>query len=249
MKRTLIPAAIAGLVVAGSWLPAAQAADKSLKSESDKVSYSMGLLFGQRMQGDLPELDMDKFIKGIKDGYNKDGKPLMSQDEVRQTLQQFQQKQRKEQMEKFQKQAEKNAKESKDFLEKNAKKDGVKKTDSGLEYKVIEEGTGPKPSANDKVTVDYTGTLINGKVFDSSRERGEPVTFKLSDVIPGWTEGLQLMKEGARYKFFIPPDLAYGPGGNRTIGPNQTLIFDVKLIKVNPKDESGSSDSKSDSGK
>jgi len=103
-----------------------------------------------------------------------------------------------------------------------------------LQYEVLEAGNGPQPGASETVTVHYTGELLDGEVFDSSRERGEPVSFRLDQVIPGWTEGLQLMNEGARYKLYIPSNLAYGPGGNRTIGSNETLVFDVELLVVNP---------------
>lgn len=120
-----------------------------------------------------------------------------------------------------------------EFLEENAKKDSVKVTESGLQYMVLKEGKGAKPGATDTVTVHYTGTLIDGKVFDSSVERGEPATFPLNRVIPGWTEGLQLMSEGSKYRLFIPSELAYGErGAGDDILPNSTLIFDVELIKV-----------------
>ena len=119
-----------------------------------------------------------------------------------------------------------------EFLEENAKNDSVKVTESGLQYMVLKEGTGAKPGPTDQVTVHYTGTLIDGTVFDSSVERGEPATFPLNRVIKGWTEGLQLMSEGSKYRLFIPSDLAYGTEGNGDILPNSTLIFDVELIKV-----------------
>ena len=120
-----------------------------------------------------------------------------------------------------------------EFLEKNAQNDSVKQTKSGLQYMVIKEGNGIKPSATDTVTVHYTGTLIDGTVFDSSVERGEPASFPLDKVIPGWTEGLQLMSEGSKYRLFIPSELAYGSqGAGDQILPNSTLIFDVELIKV-----------------
>ena len=123
-----------------------------------------------------------------------------------------------------------------EFLEENAKNDSVTQTESGLQYMVLKEGTGAKPGPTDEVTVHYTGRLINGTVFDSSVERGEPATFPLDKVIPGWTEGLQLMSEGAKYRLFIPSELAYGEkGAGEQILPNSTLIFDVELIKVNKK--------------
>ncbi|NRB70265.1 MAG: FKBP-type peptidyl-prolyl cis-trans isomerase, partial [Vibrio sp.] len=135
------------------------------------------------------------------------------------------------------------AKEGKAFLEENAKKDGVKVTESGLQYEVIEAGEGDSPSEDDIVEVHYEGTLVNGEVFDSSYERGEPTVFPLNRVIPGWTEGLQLMKEGAKYRFVIPAELAYGDrevGGQ--IPPNSTLIFTVELLDVKDKPESDKSE-------
>ncbi len=120
-----------------------------------------------------------------------------------------------------------------EFLDLNAKKEGVKTTPSGLQYKVISEGSGKAPKATDTVTVNYRGTLIDGSEFDSSYKRGEPASFPLNGVIPGWTEGVQLMKEGAKYQFFIPSELAYGKRGMGPIGPDSTLIFDIELIKVN----------------
>ena len=137
--------------------------------------------------------------------------------------------------------AQKNKDAGEAFLAENAEREGVETTESGLQYEVIEEGNGERPTAEDQVEVHYTGELINGEVFDSSREREQTVTFGLNQVIPGWTEGLQLMSEGARYKLYIPSDLAYGPGGNQAIGPNETLVFDVELIAVNPgQDDAGS---------
>ena len=128
-----------------------------------------------------------------------------------------------------------NATIGREFLEENAKNDSVTQTESGLQYMVLKEGTGAKPGPTDEVTVHYTGRLINGTVFDSSVERGEPATFPLDKVIPGWTEGLQLMSEGAKYRLFIPSELAYSKGAGDQILPNSTLIFDVELIKVNKK--------------
>ena len=132
-----------------------------------------------------------------------------------------------------QKAAEDEAKaEGKRFLDENRQKEGIQETASGLQYKVLQEGDGASPDASDQVTVHYHGTLIDGTVFDSSVDRGEPATFRLNQVIPGWTEGVQLMKEGAKYRFFIPQNLAYGPRGQGEIEPFSTLIFDVELIEV-----------------
>jgi FKBP-type peptidyl-prolyl cis-trans isomerase len=135
-------------------------------------------------------------------------------------------------------QAEKAKQEGEAFLAENAKREGVKTTDSGLQYEVLQEGEGKKPTAEDRVTVHYKGTLISGEEFDSSYARGQPVTFPLSNVIPGWTEGVQLMSPGAKYKFYIPSDLAYGErGAGVKIGPNETLIFEVELLSVNDEGE------------
>lgn len=234
MKKTLLSATLAGLVLSGTAAPVL-AADPSLDSEEKKVSYSMGLIFGQRMQSDIPGIDSETFIEGIRDGL-EGADPKMSETEIRETLQSYQRKQQQLQMEQIQELAQNNLKASEEFLAENAEREGVKTTESGLQYEVIEEGSGESPTADDRVKVHYEGTLIDGTVFDSSRERGEPVTFKLSDVIPGWTEGLQLMKEGGRVKLYLPPELAYGPGGNRSIGPNQALIFEVELLEVNPEE-------------
>ncbi|HET7315221.1 FKBP-type peptidyl-prolyl cis-trans isomerase, partial [Salinisphaera sp.] len=143
-----------------------------------------------------------------------------------------------------QKKAASNLEAGQKFLAQNKKKDGVKTLDDGLQYKVIHKGDGPQPDANDSVTVHYTGKLIDGTVFDSSKKRGKPVTFPVNAVIPGWTEALQLMHAGGEYKLFIPPDLAYGErGAGSQIGPNETLIFDVKLISVDKNQGPGNGDS------
>ncbi|MAA65173.1 MAG: peptidylprolyl isomerase [Alteromonadaceae bacterium] len=234
MKKTLISIALVGAVAAATFSVVNVSAEPALDNQDQKVSYGMGLVLGERMKNDLPDLQMDQFLQGIQDGHEGGDKARMTREEIQTALQEYQQKLQKEQMAKVEKMAEENKKKGEDYLAKNAKRDGVETTDSGLQYEVIEEGDGPKPSESDSVTVHYTGELLNGDVFDSSRERGEPVTFQLSQVIPGWTEGLQLMEEGGRYKFYIPSDLAYGPGGNRSIGPNETLVFDVELIKVAP---------------
>lgn len=235
MKKTLISIALVGAVAAATFSVVNVSAEPALDNQDQKVSYGMGLVLGERMKNDLPDLQMDQFLQGIQDGNEGGDAARMSREEIQAALQEYQQKLQKEQMAKVEEMAGENKKKGEEYLAKNAKRDGVKTTDSGLQYEVVEEGDGPMPSDADSVTVHYTGELLNGEVFDSSRERGEPVTFQLSQVIPGWTEGLQLMKEGGRYKFYIPSDLAYGPGGNRSIGPNETLVFDVELIKVGAK--------------
>lgn len=201
----------------------------NLKTEKDSVSYSLGVNIGTNLKSQgFEDIDVEILSQAMRDVYkNQDVK--IKPEEGQQILNQYM-------MAKQQKAGEESVKIGKDFLEKNKKEEGVKVTASGLQYKVLQEGTGATPTKDDKVTVHYTGKLINGKVFDSSVERGEPATFGVSQVIPGWTEALQLMKVGSKYRLFIPSDLAYGPNGaGRDIGPNETLIFDVELISIEGK--------------
>lgn len=191
----------------------------------DKLSYALGLSMAQNFIGSgVKELNIEDFAAGLSAVYNN-GEKLMSYDEAKQVVTEFFQNLEAENKEN-------NAKAGKEFLEANAKEEGVKVTASGLQYMVVKEGDGIKPTANDAVTVHYTGRLIDGTVFDSSVERGEPATFAVGQVIPGWVEGLQLMSEGSAYRLFIPSELAYGAHGAGPIQPNSTLIFDVQLIKV-----------------
>lgn len=191
----------------------------------DKVSYALGMSIGHQLQQmNATDLNIDDFAQAITDVFNGDAK--LSDTEAQAAVQDF-----------FSRKAEEQAKaakaEGENFLAENAKKEGVKTLPSGLQYKVLREGDGRKPSATDKVECHYEGTLINGEVFDSSYRRGETATFGLNQVIKGWTEGLQLMQEGAKYRFFIPYDLAYGErGAGQSIPPYAALVFDVELIKV-----------------
>jgi FKBP-type peptidyl-prolyl cis-trans isomerase FklB len=200
-----------------------------LKDQKDKVSYSLGLNIGFNLGRQNISINPDVLTAGIKDAIA--GKPQLTTEQVKETMAAFE----KDMTEKQKVAGEKNAAEGTKFLEENKKKDGVKTTASGLQYKSIKEGTGAQPKGNDTVTVNYRGTLINGTEFDSSYKRGQPATFPLNGVIKGWTEGLQLMKAGSKYQLFIPPNLAYG---DRAVGPdisaNSTLIFDVELIGVKP---------------
>lgn len=207
----------------------------TLSTNIDSVSYSIGYINGQNMrQQGMDDLNADKFLAGMKQAMNEQD-PQIPQNEISQILQQYQMQAQQRAQQMKQEEAQSNKEAGDDFLAENRNKEGVQVTESGLQYKVLEEGSGASPSATDTVTVHYEGTLIDGTVFDSSYERGEPATFPLNQVIPGWTEGVQLMKEGATYRFFIPGDLAYGmnprPGG--PIGPNETLIFKVELVEVN----------------
>jgi FKBP-type peptidyl-prolyl cis-trans isomerase FklB len=200
-----------------------------LKDQKDKVSYSIGLNIGFNLGRQNVQVNPDVLAAGIKDAIA--GKPQLNTDQVKEVMATFE----KDMQQKQKAAGEKNASEGVKFLEENKKKEGVKATASGLQYKVLKEGTGPQPKETDTVTVNYRGTLINGTEFDSSYKRGQPATFPLNGVIKGWTEGLQLMKTGSKYQFFVPPNLAYG---DRNVGPdiapNSTLIFEVELIGVKP---------------
>ncbi|BFM49614.1 FKBP-type peptidyl-prolyl cis-trans isomerase [Marinomonas sp. THO17] len=227
MKKTLI----ATLMMSSVALVYAHDHDVTLETKEQKLGYSMGTMFGSRMAQNLPELDIDTFIEGFKSAYQGE-EPKMTMEEITQSIQSFQQ----EEMEKAQLAQQKAMEESKAaseaWLAEKAIEDGVMKTDSGLMYKIITKGAGDMPSATDTVKVDYEGSLIDGTVFDSSYERGEPITFQLDGVIPGWTEGLQLMPVGSKYELYIPSDLAYGPGGTGPIPPNAALKFVVELHKI-----------------
>ena len=237
MKKTLLAIAMTGLV-AGCSTAQEEPSQPTLDTTTEKVSYGMGLVMGERMTNDLPDLQMDQFLQGIQHGHNgEETEQRLTREEIREALMAYQQQLQEKQQKQVDELAQKNREAGEAFLAENAERDGVEVTESGLQYEVLEEGNGDSPAATDQVEVHYTGELISGEVFDSSRERGEPVTFGLNQVIPGWTEGLQLMSEGARYKLYIPSELAYGAGGNQAIGPNETLVFDVELLAVNPNAE------------
>ena len=209
------------------------AGDKpEIKEEKDKISYSIGFQVGSDFKRQGVELDPEMLTKGVQDALTE-AEPAMTREDMSSTLADLRKKVMAAQQEEMKKAGEKNLAEGKAFLAENGKKDGVKTTESGLQYKVMNEGEGDPPKATDTVTVNYRGTLIDGTEFDSSYKRGQPATFQLNRVIKGWTEGLQLMKPGAKYQLFIPPELAYGErGAGQVIGPNSTLIFEVELISV-----------------
>lgn len=207
----------------------AQEKSPPLKDQKDKVSYSIGLNIGSNLGRQNVEINPEALTAGVKDAIA--GKPQLTEDQIKEVMAALE----KDMQQKQKVAGEKSAAEGAKFLEENKKKEGVKTTASGLQYKVIKEGTGAQPKATDTVTVNYRGTLIGGKEFDSSYKRGQPATFPLNGVIKGWTEGLQLMKTGSKYQLFVPPDLAYG---DRTVGPdlppNSTLIFEVELVEAKP---------------
>ena len=200
-----------------------------LKDQKDKVSYSIGMNIGFNLSKQKVDINPEILAAGIKDAIA--GKPQLTQDQVKDVMAQFE-----KDMEQKQKEAgEKNKTEGAKFLEENKKKEGVKTTASGLEYKVEKEGTGAQPKPTDMVTVNYRGTLINGTEFDSSYKRGQPARFPVNGVIKGWTEALQLMKVGSKYQVVVPANLAYGERAvSPEIGPNATLIFEVELLDAKP---------------
>ena len=227
VRKTLIATALTSVFVAGNAL----AIDASLNTEKDKVSYMVGADVGRGLTQIKDELDLKVVIQALQDEFNG-SKTLMTQEEGQTVRQEFMQKLQAKRVAEEKVAAEKNKKEGDAFLAKNKAKAGVKTTASGLQYEVVKLGTGPKPKETDTVKVDYTGTKIDGTKFDSSVDRGQPATFPLNGVIKGWTEGLQLMPVGSEYKLVIPAELAYGENAPPAIGPNATLIFDVKLISI-----------------
>lgn len=207
--------------------PAAKAKSTAkVETDTDKVSYGLGVQLGQFIKKLGLEPNKDLFMQGLDDMI-ANREPAVSEKEIGDAVRAFAQKAQKEH-------GEKNQKEGDAFLEANKTKEGVKVTASGLQYKVITEGDGASPVATDKVKVNYAGRLIDGTEFDSSYKRGEPATFGVGQVIKGWTEALQLMKKGAKWQLFIPAALAYGSADQRTIPANSVLIFDVELLDINP---------------
>ena len=206
--------------------PTTQTAKASANATGiEKISYALGYEVAHQTP---PELDIDSFVTGVRDAHGRK-QPAYSEEELQKAFEEYQ----KEMQQKQAKDSEKAQTLNDSFLKDNANKPGVKTTASGLQYKVTQEGTGKSPTAGSTVKVHYTGKLSDGKVFDSSVERGEPIEFPLNGVIPGWTEGLQLMKEGGKATLYIPSQLGYGEQGvPGTIPPNSTLIFDVELIQV-----------------
>ncbi len=200
-----------------------------LKDNKDKVSYSFGLNVGYTFKKQNIDMNTDAFMTGFKDAMTgKD--PVLNEQQVREVMSAFE----KDMDQKQQAAGQKNTSDGEKYLADNKNKPGVKTTASGLQYKVLKEGTGASPKETDTVTVNYRGTLIDGTEFDSSYKRGEPATFPLNRVIKGWTEGLQLMKVGAKYQFVIPPGIAYGERAAGQITPNSTLIFEVELLNAKP---------------
>ena len=231
MKHLISAALIALLAV-----PAVKAQDAP-KDQKDKASYGIGLSMGMKMKKDAVDLNPQMIARGLADGFSG-AKPLMTEEEVQQTLQTFQTEMQAKMMQKHKEDADKNKAAGEAFLAANKSKEGVQTLPSGLQYKIISEGKGDKPKSTDTVTVNYRGTLIDGTEFDSSFKHNEPATFPLDRVIPGWTEGFQLLPVGTKAQLVIPANLAYGENGPPSIGPNSTLIFEVELLGIKKPEQS-----------
>lgn len=231
MKKTIFLGALAAVLGMSACDNNSGSSNSKQSSENmsdmkDSLSYSFGVSIGNNLkENQIDNVNPEMLAKGIADVYSDQG-PNISIEESQQIIQAYYEG----------KEAAKsgeNANRGKAFLEENATREGVNVTGSGLQYEVLTEGSGESPAITDKVTVHYSGTLIDGTVFDSSYERGEPASFPVNGVIPGWVEALQLMKVGSKWKLFIPSELAYGPrGAGRMIGPNETLVFEVELLSI-----------------
>ncbi|HXY26639.1 MAG TPA: FKBP-type peptidyl-prolyl cis-trans isomerase [Candidatus Acidoferrum sp.] len=206
----------------------------TLTTPKDKLSYAIGASVGKTLKRDEVDIDTAILLRALKDVL-ADKKLLLTDQEVQSVLNTFQADLRKKQELQAQQLAEKNKNEGEAFLVANKTKEGVVTLPSGLQYKILQDASGPKPTANDTVVVNYRGTLLNGTEFDSSYKRNQPATFGVGQVIKGWTEALQLMPVGSKWQIFIPSNLAYGPRGPAPIGPNATLVFDVELVAIQPK--------------
>jgi FKBP-type peptidyl-prolyl cis-trans isomerase FklB len=229
MKRLIICLAALSAVSTGLAQDKAQ-----LKDQKDKASYSIGHDIGTTFKKQKVDLNPDALLAGLKDALSgKD--PLLSKEEREKVLETFQKEMMEKQVAASKEAAVKNAAEGEKFLAENKKKEGVKTTASGLQYKVLKEGTGPTPKDTDTVMTSYKGTLIDGTEFDASEKHGGPATFRVTGVIKGWTEALQLMKVGSKYQIFVPSALAYGERArSQEIGPNSTLIFELELLSIVP---------------
>ena len=208
----------------------------TLKTQKDKASYAIGLNMGKSMRKDGVDIDPNVLLRGLKDAL-AGGKTLLTDDEAKTAMIALQNDLKKKQEVKMALAGEANKREGDAFLAANKTQEGVVTLPSGLQYKVLTEGTGPKPTASDSVVCNYRGTLLNNTEFDSSFKHGQPATFPVGGVIRGWTEALQLMPVGSKWQLFIPSELAYGPSGaGGSIGPNATLVFEIELLSIQGKD-------------
>jgi len=228
----------ASLAVSLLAIPSLLRADDAFTNDKDKVSYSMGVDMGRNLTKQGIDINPDVLLQGIKDGI-AGGALKMTDDEMQATMTAFIQGVREKMQAKEQAQGADNKTKGEAYLEENKKKDGWKVTPSGLQYKVIVAGTGPMPKATDTVITQYRGTTIDGTEFDSSYKRNEPAEFPVNQVIPGWTEALQMMPVGSKWQLAIPSSLAYGENAQQQIGPNSVLLFDLELVGIKPPDASG----------
>lgn len=232
--RTVL--AIALCIVLTSCENNAQDKNVDLKTEKDSVSYAIGMNIGNNFRMQEVDVDLDILLTAMHHTVKDTGKAQLTEDEAMAVINAWQQKMMAKQQEKAMKQGEENKTAGEKFLAENKTKDGVKVTESGLQYKIIKEGNGPIPTKDDKVVCHYTGKLIDGTKFDSSHDRGQPATFPVTGVIPGWTEALQMMPVGSKWMLYIPSDLGYGErGAGQDIGPNSTLIFEIELLSIEGK--------------
>jgi FKBP-type peptidyl-prolyl cis-trans isomerase len=232
VKKVLTGLALVALAVSCVSCGGGEARKTSLDTEIERASYAYGMDVAASMQRSGLELDVDSFVQGFRDTLAGEGVLLTNQEKM-EIMQEYANKMREKQMAQREEQAASNLSEGQEFLAGNAARDEVVMTASGLQYEVIEQGSGPKPGPDSRVRVNYTGTLIDGTKFDSSLDRGEPAEFPLNGVIPGWTEALQLMSVGSTYRIYVPPNLAYGErGAPPVIGPNAALIFDIELLEI-----------------
>jgi FKBP-type peptidyl-prolyl cis-trans isomerase len=233
MNKTILSASLLLAFGATGSLAADIKSADDLKDARQKASYGLGVNAGNMWKNRGADIDWDAYMRGVRDS-QAGSSNLLSDAQIREAMQQFQTDTQARFQAKQAADGAKNKEAGEKFLAENKGKEGVKTTESGLQYKVAKMGDGPKPAATDRVSVHYTGTLVDGKKFDSSIDRGQPAKFALNGVIKGWTEGLQLMPVGSKFQFFIPPDLAYGANAPASIGPSQVLIFDVELLAVEP---------------
>ena len=244
MKKYALPLALVGLVglqacnqqtataPASDPAAAAEPADMALDTTEKRLSYGVAYSLGQRMSDDNMPMNVDAFTAGLRDGLEKRD-PRLSQEEIAAEMQSYQQQAMAEAQAAAEEAAVSNAAAAEAFLAENATREGVVVTESGLQYEVVEQGDGATPGAEDQVEVHYRGTLLDGAEIDSSYSRGQTVTFGVGQVIAGWTEALQLMPAGSKWKLYIPPELAYGAGGaGQLIGPNAALVFEVELVSI-----------------
>ncbi|MDH3583807.1 MAG: FKBP-type peptidyl-prolyl cis-trans isomerase [Phycisphaerae bacterium] len=244
MKLASILFTVVGLALAATGVEAERtAAGPELSKQIQKVSYAIGRNIGQNLRRDDLGLDSDLVIRGLADAL-KDNPSLLTEEQIATAMAGFRKqmaaKQARRQIDgdpKLKALAEKNLADAGVFLAANGQKEGIRQTKSGLQYRIVEAGTGPSPKRSDRVKTHYRGTLLNGAEFDSSHKRGQPAVFAVGEVVPGWVEALQMMKVGAKWQLFLPPDLGYGLSPQGPGGPNALLIFDIQLLQIMPAEE------------